>query len=85
MQVSKLLAGTAASGSQGTANYGPIPKVRGMHYKALNNSALEFSLPSQPIISATLFIAGLGIAKASINGAAVSDHALGPWTEFTSR
>jgi hypothetical protein len=50
-----------------------------------NQLRTEFSLPSQPIISATLFIAGLGIAKASINGAAVSDHALGPWTEFTSR
>jgi alpha-L-rhamnosidase len=51
-----------------------------------NQIRTEFTLPAQrPIVSATLFIAGLGVAKASINGAAVADHSLGPWTEFTSR
>jgi len=46
----------------------------------------EFVLPAAPVVSAHLFITGLGFYRAAINGAPVSDAVLDPaWTTYSKR
>jgi hypothetical protein len=50
-----------------------------------NQLRTEFSLRSASVASATLCVAGLGLAQPWLNGQRVSDHAMGPQSQLFTR